>query len=412
MQYFSAPQVLAALERRAREIDVALTRAQELRTEYLQARQGAQHGLAWAERALPQVLIPDLREDVLGPLANVLGFPWLRSGRVAAMNAERAKLVARQAEIEADPAWVDRVELCDPEKGTLAPRIRELGHHIEALRPVVEKFSHPRLQALLDNGYGTDAYATPFWRTSYYADRKAAEEILARCPAGTTFKEAREEYLQSTEALAALESSLAGLQADLDRGIALEKEHGDIVERLRTLREAYLEEARARTASLLLENPPLLERIEPLPAAAPVARRMAGLVHKIIYLDGLVTAKLDPLIATLMAERQALLQEAQALGTPARARERFTEGQLGGRFHGRHDEAMRHLDKVLAVLHTLNAFDEYERGRVGPGFLWWDLMTDGRWKGDFIPQVRDFRLRYPEWRYEPIVRRGAIYEDD
>lgn len=400
MQYYSVHHLLGLLEQRAREIDAALARAQELRAEYLQARQVVQWGLAQAERALPQALIPDLRENLLQPLAGVLGFPWLKSGLVGTMNAERTALVARLAEIEADAGWTDRVALLDPETGTLAPRIRELQRHCDALQPVVDKFRHPRLQALLDNGYGTDEYTTPFWRTSYYADRQAAEEIVAQCDAGTTFKQAREEYLQSTAALAALRSSLEGLQAERDRLVALEKEHRDIAERLPKLRDAYLEEARGRTSAFLRENPRAIERLEPLPGVAPQARRLVGLMHKLTYLDGLTAARLDPLVTALLAERQALQLETTALRAPQRARDRFTEIQAGARFQGRHAETMRHLDKYLAVLHTLSTFEDYDRGQLEPDFLWWDLMTDARWRGDYIPQVRDFRLRYPDWKFQ------------
>ena len=412
MRYLSVGQFLPFLEQRAREVEVALGRAHELRSEYLQIRQAVQLALARAERAVPQALIPDLREDLLQPLAGVLSFPWLRSGLVGAMNAQRQAIQDRLAAIEADEAWTNRVELRDPEHGTMAPRILELQRHCEALQPVLDRFRHPRLQALLDNGYGTDDYATPFWRTSYYADRSAADEILAQCGSGKSFKEAREEYLQTTAALAALRQSLEGLRTEWDRGVALEKEHAELTERLRTLRESSLEEARGRTSAFMRENPRLLERLEPLPAVAPHARRLAGLVHKLIYLDGLTTARLDPLITQLLAERQALQQEMAFLRTPQHARDAFAESQVKERFHGRHEETMRHLDQYLAVLHALAAFEDYDRGRLTPPFLWWDLMTDGRWKGDYIPQVRDFRLCNPQWAWQPSEQTSPGHPSD
>ena len=37
------------------------------------------------------------------------------------------------------------------------------------------------------------------------------------------------------------------------------------------------------------------------------------------------------------------------------------------------------------------SFDRYSRASFATNFLWWDVMTDGRLDGDFIPEVQKHR---------------------
>jgi hypothetical protein len=57
---------------------------------------------------------------------------------------------------------------------------------------------------------------------------------------------------------------------------------------------------------------------------------------------------------------------------------------------------------------TVYVFDRYDRGRFVDDFLWWDLMTDGRLDGNFIPEVHRFRSAHPDWRYDA----GAFGDDE
>lgn len=354
-----------------------------------------------ARQDLVVALVPDLREDVLRPVADRIGLPWLKSGLVGVMNTARQTLVDRQEEIARDPRFANRAELRDPETGTLTARLKELSAHVEAIRPALEKCRHPRLETLISGGYGTSSYRVPFWRLSYYQDWKAGDEILERFGKGTTFEQVREEYLQASSAMEALAPVLREARAEYDAGVALEKEYADLGERLRTLKDMHLAHTRERVARFLMETPEALAALEADPALASLTKRFAGLRHKVEYLDAISRERLEPTEQSLLQERDRLRKEDMKLQRPKHACDTFPAAVVAHRFQGRHEKTMQNLDKVQNQSTMVYRFNDYDQGRLVSDFLWWDLMTGGLHRADYIPEVRDFRASHPDWRYRP-----------
>ena len=401
MQYYNVGRYLGFLQQRLQQLEVELGRIQQLKQRTLQSRTGLQQGLSAVEQDLMQTLLPDLRENLLQPLGDFLEFPYLKSGLIQRMVEVKQALVSRKAAIEADPRFIDRVSLFHSESGTVVRRIRELTDHCNALQPALDRCAHPRLQALLDSGYGTSKDNGSFWNTDHRADGKAAEEIVQRFPEGTTFETVRAEYLEAVASMAVLRSGLEEARAEYEAGVALEREHAEVDERLRTLKDQCLADVRARIIRFLWETPAARVRLESRPELVSMTRRLVGLAHKLEYLDGMARLKLEPMARAVMEDGTACQRDFAELQKPEHERDRFPEDQVQRRFVGRHESAMRNMDTFEAQMQTICAFDRYDLGRVTPDFLWWDLMTGGRWAGAYLPQVAEFRRTHPDWRFVP-----------
>src|SRR5262249_45822374 len=198
-----------------------------------------------------QAMLPELSRPALERAAQLSGLTALvLEDPLAAMERERAALEARRAEIEAEERFAQRELLRAPRTGKLTSHIAELEAVRGPLQQVVETAAPPRLERLLEIGYGTDAYTVGWWRMSYYSDWKAGDEICDRFP-GKKFGDVRAELVEARRSIEAFDGQLAELRAQVAAGEALEAEHARAGEALASLPERTLAAARARLAQHL-----------------------------------------------------------------------------------------------------------------------------------------------------------------
>jgi hypothetical protein len=96
------------------------------------------------------------------------------------------------------------------------------------------------------------AYATPWWRYSYWLDHSTAEALTAGFPGFTSFSQVRDEYARARDTVVAFNVELARLHADVAAGVAIEQEYASLYEEHRTLDESALAAARERIVEHLL----------------------------------------------------------------------------------------------------------------------------------------------------------------
>jgi len=123
-------------------------------------------------------LLPSLDPEVVRQTQQRTGLSFLGPVLFELLAAERAHIESRRQHLESLPEFGRSVSESQRLAQTELRRIRE---HQAALVPLIrECHGHPRFAHLLKLGYGTGRYATPFWRLSFYADRKAATELCQR----------------------------------------------------------------------------------------------------------------------------------------------------------------------------------------------------------------------------------------
>ena len=119
------------------------------------------------------------------------------------MFAERQELETQRRELEGQPEF----QMSPAEaRRTAQEELGRIQEYQEALGSVVQQCrAHPRFQSLLETGYGTSRYSTPFWRYSFYLDRWAAQELCAST-GKKDFPTLLEEYQSAEDSLQTLQS--------------------------------------------------------------------------------------------------------------------------------------------------------------------------------------------------------------
>jgi hypothetical protein len=352
---------------------------------------------------LVATLVPSLDPQALSWAGWATGYaPFGQKDALARMEAERQSLSERIAQIEADPRFQNRELLRAPRVGTLVQQLDELLHYRAPLADIVERCQHPRLERLLHLGYGLPDYPVRFWHTAYYADWEAGDEIVERFPDKKTFAEVRAAYLEARDALAVHDTNIREIQAQIALGEQLEAEHSERRRALDTLESRWLGFAREALGRHLSEIDlgALGDRLAKAPHVEILAKRVAGLSQQIVYLDRLAQKHLDEPEAALRGALAKIERTIVKYSRPkyhgawveGAAVERMSQGLAP-----RYERVQQRFEKQYNRVYV---FHDYDRGNLATDFLWWDLMTDGRIDGNFIPEVQSFHERNPGYHYE------------
>lgn len=352
------------------------------------------------EVELGLALLPDLSPESCGRAARLTGFLGITVEPPAvALEAERLSLTARIAAIEADERFQRREHLAHPDTGELVQRKEELlAHRLPFTEFTKRCEAHPRFRHLISVGYDTPAYAVPFWRSAYYQDWKAGDEVVELFPERATegrelrFADLRATWLDHLDSITALNASLHAVESDLAGVSTLTRAHTQLGLELAALPSKHLELWRERLISHLralgLEN--LDPVLETEPAVARLVKALDGLDHKARYLESVATearalAKALADEKTKLAADLAKSQRPKAVGTT------FDGAAIQKRFVERPAKFRTRISNLTEVHSSVRRYDDWSAARIGQQFLWWDVMTDGRLDGDFIDDVREHR---------------------
>jgi hypothetical protein len=374
----------------------------------------AELGQAYAQvmQDLGATLVQALTPQWLDYAIRLTGFAALANENpLAMMENERRQRSQRIRQIEADPRFSERELLRHAVTGSLPRGLAEMEENLAPLLDVLARCSHPRMPHLIESGYGTPAYATGFWRMSYYEDWKAGDEIVAQFPGATFFAQVRDDYLRATQSVGPLQAEAARLRAEIAAGEAVEREYFECRQALETLEPRWLSHVRQRISTYMLQCPPqaLAPRLTGVPQIELAYKRALGVTAKAQYLDAIVARDVESFVRDAQAAITKLDQDVTKLRRPKKAGTLFPAEAFERRFRDRrpaHQKRWRRFEKTYG---TVYGFADYHTAPIGTDFLWWDLMTDGRIDGDFIPEVHHFHSTNPGYQYQ---RRRQDDEDD
>ncbi|MGZ3422851.1 MAG: hypothetical protein ACXVEE_33635, partial [Polyangiales bacterium] len=374
-------------------------------------RQKLEAERAQAAHDLGQAVLPKLDAASIATAAQKTGLIGLPNENIPGqVEARRAWLAGRLGEISRDERFVNRELLRHPRTGSLMTAIAEAE---EYRKPASETLtacqSHPRFQKLWDEGFGTEEQKTSWWRFSYWADRSAANELIAMFPGKTTFAEIREEYRVAVETVGSYDVELGRLRIEVAAGEALDREYAALYEEYQTLDARALEHTRNRIVQHLLTSDVSLvsQRLESSSALRLLFLRASGLAAKITYLDGIQKANVTEIQKELGAQQQKL----DTIETRTRRRwapmplDKYQK--LAEDRRPRYEKRWQRYNKVYTTVYT---FDRWDRGRRFEDLLWWDLMTRGRYDGSYIHEVHQFHQTHPDYHFDPEDMKGSNAE--
>lgn len=350
---------------------------------------------AWQH--LGEALVPALDPARLDYTATACHLPSIAASAVdASIRYEADRLHRQLAEIDNNPDYADR-------EGLIVECELRTAEYDEMLAPwdndptAIHK--SPAWERLRDNGYGTSGYLGKWYQMSFYRDWKEADELVERHgPASgvTTWDALRNKTLAAEAAMTTLRNEREVFVARRRRIDDLVRSHGETEHALASLPARMLAGVRGRLRSHI--EPLGHERIAALlpgdPGVALALQRIAGLAAKRVYL--IETAEeylLQPRqqVAAAIARNHRDLQK---LSRPKNASRTFPTATMEKRFRDRSQAIAKRRQRYDDTRTQVVQFNDYNRGSLAENFLWWDVMTDGRLDGDFIPQVHDHHTRY------------------
>ena len=412
---WSAREVLQAAEadnRRLREEDAWYQARLDEHLGDLRAID-ARIGEGWEH--LSGVLVPDLEPARLDALAHQLGLPGVSAQAVATgTRAEVQRMAALRDAAAAAPAYQHREGI----RNECEVRVAECDELLAPLHAVFVPLQHDaRWARLRRNGYGSERYAGRWWSLSYYRDWKEADELVEQFgPAlGVTDHAGLLRKVDEAESAAGVLQSerdeLVGRSAQVQ---ALEQQHDDAVRALEQMPQRRLAAVRGRVRAHL---EPLGEgqvaALFPGDRAVAVAlQRVAGLAAQGRYLAAAAHRDIYEPRAQLQAFATRNRGDLVKLSRPKNAHKQFDGAKMTKRFHGRPAAFAKRRERYDRTRDTVHRFTDYGRGSLDPNFLWWDLMTDGRLDGDFIPEVWSHHQRFPDGYHAQAVAAVAERADD
>jgi hypothetical protein len=351
---------------------------------------------------LADALLPDLSPSSFQALSEKLGMPELM-GILRRSRERETKIDARVAAIEESEAYKTR-ESVQGRAELQLEEVRPLFDH--ALNDLKYLDSLPRMRELIARNYGTPKYPHRGWwryfKREFLEDWKRADEACATLKLAT-FSEVIARYQDRQEQCEVLGRTVHDVEGKLKNIAALEDERKQLQEERAAQPDRIRLEAGKRLASLLKSNTKLIEQLGFPETLQGRIREIDGMEHQVEYLQKLrVQIEQD---ASQVQERAAKLRDERDRYHTNLYRYRnkqFTRDQFDKRFgrDARYDKLYTRYERTS---NTVYVFNDYNRTSALEDFLWWDVMTDGRLDGNFIPEVQEYRNINPDYQYDRSV---------
>ncbi len=353
--------------------------------------------------AFASSLIPDFNDEgAINDLATRLGLGELRTLK-ARVTQQLATNARRKAEIEASQRYTRRdLELLQlqTKRDELEPLYRHAHDEWDRLQ------KQPNLVDLITRGYGTEQYAHKGWwrfmNPAYLADWQHAD---AACKAlgFKSFPELRVAYNDRAEQMKVLGRDWNEMHDQKSEVAALEEEHDQMARSETELPREALRAMGERIAAVLDNgNSPLVNTLPDPDSVRGRLHEISGITAQIEYLGGLrVQLEKESSAITERADKLASEQSRYAEDINKYRNKSFTRDQWQKRFGD--DRTARYeplYGRYQRAVTTVYVFDDYNRVSGLETFLWWDIMTNGRMDGGFLPEVRDWRDQNPDYRYQ------------
>jgi hypothetical protein len=315
--------------------------------------------------------------------------------------AERQRTIEA---VEADPRWATRQAMTMDKAGVLPAQIEELRPLLDEAESTYTRLYHQRLIDLTTKGWGSERYPHKGWKrfftSEYLRDWEAADALVERSGCAS-WDELVQLWDEARIRRDTFRASMDDLEDQLRNIQNLEEQHAQA--------QAYVSTFDADAAATLGS---LLEARR----AGDKERLLIidGLRHQIDYLNRIIE-RVRTERATVEEKLLALEQECDRYRIDAyRYRnKRFSADQLSRRLDVDEQRFAASVDRYDRMGETVVAFDAYSKASMIGDFLWWDVITDGRLDGNFIPEVASWRGERPgyTWTQDSQDTSATHYHD-
>lgn len=379
-------------------LDTVRTENTELRTQIHTLGQKKELVLS----QLAELYLPSFEPAVVARIKPLTGYAWFAQNDLQALFAnEKLSLAREHASIEADPDFQNREGLLHEITGDLVVKEKELREQVQLLRQEVERYtSEPRLLQLIEDKYGTPEYQRRWWDLQYYSDWKWGDIYTERF-AKQEFSEVARSYESFSRDHRTMSAERQAISARKERTEQLIKRHAEIEHRQQFHDEMFLQDCRRRLRDHLahLDREQLYEWSKGDRGFEAAIKKLHGLEKQIEYLDELGQRQLREDEAALNTMAAKLQNKINKFSRPKNYHRVLPATEANAWLGDGGRRVLARRQKFRRNYETVVVFDRYDSFDYARDMLWWDLMTDGRIDGDFIPEVSHWRSQHGS--YDP-----------
>ena len=347
--------------------------------------------------------VPLLEESYLNSFANVFSSPE-SAGMAAELEKEKIKISENIKLIEAEDEFKKADALIDPQSGVIATQVQEIKPIYDSAKAVLSKMNqYTFFEGLKERNYGTDLYPHKgffkYFSKEYLDDWKHADQIIADMKAAN-FIDVLNDYEQAQNQANTLGAALKEYNDQIGRIKKLIKTHDDLKYRSENIVSIYYKKLKDVAYNFYKNSEKtILQKIaESDKEIEEHFKTLDGLDHQVEYLKQLFE-KVTNDRNVLVTKSGKLSEEASKykLDEYKYRNKSFTQEQFDKRFNRDEDRYDQMYNRYDNYGNTVYGFNDYYRSSFISDFLWWDLMSDGRLDGNFIPEVHEYRSTHTEY---------------
>ncbi len=360
----------------------------------------AEHEKAILE--LADYAMPKLDDEVLKQVKDLYGFgQFVSNNPLQRMPAEQAKAQADFDKLNQDPRVVSSDLYIHPTTGGISLKLQEAQEQLKIVDQVVSQYSaEPRLLELFSSGYKTPNYKSRWWNATYYSDWKWGDIYEEKF--GKTIDVMSTEYSSFLTDKGTLEESVRDLTKEKNQIEALVKEYNQLKEALADFPLYILKQCRQKLAAHLrhADKEHLFNLAKGDPARESLVKRVHGIEKQNAYLQELGKlhfAEQERYIDSVVGR---VNEKINKYNRPKKSMMSIPQTDVDKMLPNLDDKLRARENRFEKQSVTIVNFNQYDYFDYQRDMLWWDVITDGRIDGNFIPEVRDFHHHHPTYVYE------------
>lgn len=347
---------------------------------------------------LAALYLPALSREAFAPIPALTGYRQFEvNSPFEEAEQRRQRLSSLIVTVESDERYRRREQLLDPVAGELTLRVAEAEKQLKFFNDSLSPYeAEPELLGLVGRGYDTADYAVTWSELQYYRDWKYGD-LIAEKFGKQNFREVLEDYLRLKEARDEYNDDYLAVKKEKGEVEALIENRAQALSGLETLEADILNACRQRLREHLayIDRDELVTWSAASPEVVGVIKRVHGMEKKIEYLDELTRRYLHAEREQLIAAITKLNTKVEKYSRPKHAYSLIPVEEANRWLKGPTEKLGSRRDRFRESYRRVYEFDRYDVYDYARDMLWWDLMTDGRIDGDFIPEVQAWREQHP-----------------
>jgi hypothetical protein len=364
-----------------------------------------QEARAKALDELVQLSIPALTREAFASIPQLTGYRQFETNDpFERMERRRQELSSRVVAIEQDQRYQRRQQLLDSAAGDLVLKRNELEGQLKIMDETLYRYdAEPEFPGLVQRGYDTEQYPLKWWQLQYYRDWKYGDIITEKF-GQQSFRDVVYGYNQVRAGRAEVDRDYQAIRHQIAEIESLIAERGQCLSNLETIEVDTLNGCRQQLREHLeyIDRNDLAAWSASDPNRTGLLKRIHGIEKKMEYLDELARRYLEPEREQLTTLRAKLDKKITKYRRPKNAYASIPIAEANSILKDPRPKLASRRQRYNQSYQTIYYYDRYDAFDFSRDMLWWDLMTDGRIDGDFIPEVHAWREQHPG--------RGAAYD--